>query len=303
MRRLDLRALLATRCAALLVRLRRQRPDESATPVRSRSSRPRRCSATSPAQSAARRRTSTSCCSRTATRTTTSRAPTTSSRSPTPPSCCERRGLDDWIAEVVEQSGGDAAASSTSARGCRSCAPDGDGDAIRTGGTTRATSRRRSRAIRDALARANPSARAAYARNAAAYVRRLRALDAAHRAPASQRSPPTRRKLVTDHDAFGYFADRYGLAVVGTVIPSLTTQAQPSAGDLAELEPHDRARARRDGLLRAVGQREARAGDRARDRRPRRRLALRRHARSGRIGRRRPTSRWSATTPTRSCAG
>jgi zinc/manganese transport system substrate-binding protein len=41
--------------------------------------------------------------------------------------------------------------------------------------------------------------------------------------------------LVTDHDAFGYFADRYRLSIVGTVIPSLTTQAQPSAGDLAAL--------------------------------------------------------------------
>ena len=37
------------------------------------------------------------------------------------------------------------------------------------------------------------------------------------------------RKLVTDHDAFDYFARRYGITVVGAVIPSQTTQAQPSA--------------------------------------------------------------------------
>ena len=43
------------------------------------------------------------------------------------------------------------------------------------------------------------------------------------------------RKLVTDHDAFGYFAARYGLEVVGTVIPARTTLAQPSAGELARL--------------------------------------------------------------------
>jgi zinc/manganese transport system substrate-binding protein len=49
------------------------------------------------------------------------------------------------------------------------------------------------------------------------------------------RVPATRRKLVTDHDAFGYFAHRYGIDVVGAVIPSQTTQAQPSAGDLAKL--------------------------------------------------------------------
>jgi zinc/manganese transport system substrate-binding protein len=47
--------------------------------------------------------------------------------------------------------------------------------------------------------------------------------------------PAARRKLVTDHDAFGYFADHYGIEVVGAVIPSQTTQAQPSAKDLAAL--------------------------------------------------------------------
>ena len=51
------------------------------------------------------------------------------------------------------------------------------------------------------------------------------------------RSIPTdQRKIVTDHDAFGYFTNRFGIETVGTVIPALTTQAQPSAGDLAELE-------------------------------------------------------------------
>ena len=47
--------------------------------------------------------------------------------------------------------------------------------------------------------------------------------------------PPSQRKLVTDHDAFGYFADRYGIDVVGAVIPSQTTQAQASAKDLSAL--------------------------------------------------------------------
>ena len=47
--------------------------------------------------------------------------------------------------------------------------------------------------------------------------------------------PPTDRKLVTDHDAFGYFANRYGIQVVGAVIPSQTTQAQPNAQDLSDL--------------------------------------------------------------------
>jgi ABC-type Zn uptake system ZnuABC Zn-binding protein ZnuA len=43
------------------------------------------------------------------------------------------------------------------------------------------------------------------------------------------------RKLVTDHDAFGYFAGRYGMTILGAVIPSQTTEAQPSARDTARL--------------------------------------------------------------------
>jgi ABC-type Zn uptake system ZnuABC Zn-binding protein ZnuA len=49
------------------------------------------------------------------------------------------------------------------------------------------------------------------------------------------RVPAPQRKLVTDHDAFNYFAGRYGITVVGAVIPSQTTQAQASAKDVAAL--------------------------------------------------------------------
>jgi ABC-type Zn uptake system ZnuABC Zn-binding protein ZnuA len=47
--------------------------------------------------------------------------------------------------------------------------------------------------------------------------------------------PEDRRKLVTNHEAFGYFADRYGFEIVGTVIPGGTTLEDPSAADLEEL--------------------------------------------------------------------
>lgn len=47
--------------------------------------------------------------------------------------------------------------------------------------------------------------------------------------------PAERRVLVTDHEVFGYFADRFAFEVVGTVIPSTTTDAAPSAADLDAL--------------------------------------------------------------------
>lgn len=47
--------------------------------------------------------------------------------------------------------------------------------------------------------------------------------------------PAERRKLVTNHEALGYFAHRYGFEIVGTVIPGGSTMAEPSASDLAEL--------------------------------------------------------------------
>jgi zinc/manganese transport system substrate-binding protein len=67
-----------------------------------------------------------------------------------------------------------------------------------------------------------------------AYVDELLALDADVEALLAD-IPDERRVLVTNHDAFGYFADRYGFEVVGTVIPSGSTSDGAGAADLAEL--------------------------------------------------------------------
>ena len=75
---------------------------------------------------------------------------------------------------------------------------------------------------------------AAFRRQAGGYVAELEALDAEVQATLAP-VPPERRKLVTNHDVFGYFADRYGFSVIGAVIPSITTQAEPSAGELDDL--------------------------------------------------------------------
>jgi zinc/manganese transport system substrate-binding protein len=48
--------------------------------------------------------------------------------------------------------------------------------------------------------------------------------------------PEVNRKLVTGHESLGYFADRYGFKLVGAIIPSLNSQAEVSAADLAALK-------------------------------------------------------------------
>ena len=89
-------------------------------------------------------------------------------------------------------------------------------------------------AIRDALIEADPEGRQSYRANAAAYSKRLERLDE-RIANCIERVPAAQRKIVTTHDALGYYADRYGIDVIGSVIPSLSTQAQPSAGDIDRL--------------------------------------------------------------------
>src|SRR4051794_6594428 len=83
-------------------------------------------------------------------------------------------------------------------------------------------------AIRDALISRDPKGAAGYRARASAYLARLRALDRGIQACVAQ-LPPAQRRLVTSHDALGYYADRYGFKVIGAAIPSLSTQAQPSA--------------------------------------------------------------------------
>lgn len=88
--------------------------------------------------------------------------------------------------------------------------------------------------IRDGLTAADPAGKDLYAANATAYVAKLNDLDGWIKQQVAQ-IPESRRLLVTNHESLGYFADRYGFRVVGAVIPSVSTEASPSAQDLARL--------------------------------------------------------------------
>ena len=88
--------------------------------------------------------------------------------------------------------------------------------------------------IEYALASADPQNAVGYAENAAVYTGSLRELDEEIRglfAPI----PMDERKLVVDHAALGYFARDYGFTVLGSVIPAVNDQAEPSTGDIADL--------------------------------------------------------------------
>ena len=90
------------------------------------------------------------------------------------------------------------------------------------------------------LAKVDPAGDEAYRANAQAYATRLRELDdwAQQQVKAI---PPERRLLVTNHESFGYFADRYGFTIVGAVIPSVSSGASPSAQQMAQLVEHIKA--------------------------------------------------------------
>lgn len=88
--------------------------------------------------------------------------------------------------------------------------------------------------IRDGLSRADPAHASAYAANAETYSANLKELDQWVRQQI-ETIPPARRLLVTNHESLGYFADRYGLRVVGTIVPSVSVGASPSAQQVAAL--------------------------------------------------------------------
>lgn len=135
--------------------------------------------------------------------------------------------LDDWLGSLLDNAGGDARQVTLI-------------DSVRRRGddphwwqdprnVVRAVA-----AIQGAFTEADPAGRTIYERNAEQYARDVRALDAKI-ATCLEGVDADRRKLVTNHDSFGYFAARYDVDVLGSIVPALSTSAQPSAGDVRRL--------------------------------------------------------------------
>jgi zinc/manganese transport system substrate-binding protein len=86
--------------------------------------------------------------------------------------------------------------------------------------------------IRDALIAADPEGRDAYEANAAKYIAAIEAEDEAVRT-ALAKLPEARRKIITSHDAFGYFGNAYGLEIVAP--EGVSTESEASAQDVAKI--------------------------------------------------------------------
>lgn len=97
-----------------------------------------------------------------------------------------------------------------------------------------------------ALSAADPDGAEAYGEAAHAYVARVQAADRAA-AAAIGPVPPGDRVVITNHDSLGYLLDRYEIRSAGSVIPGLSTAAEPSARDIAGL-----IRAIRQGKVRLI---------------------------------------------------
>ncbi|CAM3371092.1 Metal ABC transporter substrate-binding protein [Bordetella sputigena] len=88
------------------------------------------------------------------------------------------------------------------------------------------------RNIGAALAKADPTHADAYRQRTDAYVARIEALDQRVK-QAFAALPAERRRVVTSHDAFGYFGQAYGVTFISTM--GISTDAEPSAADLARI--------------------------------------------------------------------
>jgi len=86
--------------------------------------------------------------------------------------------------------------------------------------------------IRDALIAADPAGKSSYEANATTYLAKLAALDADVKA-IIDKIPAERRRIITTHDAFGYFAAAYGVSFIAP--QGVSTESEVSARDVAKI--------------------------------------------------------------------
>jgi len=138
-------------------------------------------------------------------------------------------GLEGWLPRLVQSSGSKAAiVVATNSIAPRKLGSDADPHAWQSV----ANAKMYVATIRDALIVADPAGETTYRVNADAYLAKLEALDREVREVVAQ-IPQARRKVISTHDAFGYFAAAYGIDFIAP--QGVSTESEPSARDIAAI--------------------------------------------------------------------
>jgi ABC-type Zn uptake system ZnuABC Zn-binding protein ZnuA len=143
-------------------------------------------------------------------------------------------GLDDWLDATIESAGGDARVVTVTTELATPRRVDERGEPDPHVWHDPENAKSMVAAIVSALAEADPANAAEFERRGNDYRDVLDQADAEIRRMFEQ-IPAENRKVVTNHDALGYFFARYEIEFAGAVIPSANKDAQPSAKDLANL--------------------------------------------------------------------
>jgi zinc/manganese transport system substrate-binding protein len=138
-------------------------------------------------------------------------------------------GLEGWLPRLLQASGGKAPIV-TATKGIAPLKVGSDADPHAWQSVVNAKIYVAN--IRDALVAADPADAGVFRDNAGAYLIRLDALDREVR-EAVAKIAPGRRKVISTHDAFGYFAAQYGIAFIAPL--GVSTESEPSARDIASI--------------------------------------------------------------------
>jgi len=138
-------------------------------------------------------------------------------------------GLEGWLPRLLQAAGGKASIV-TATKGIVPLRLGSDADPHAWQSV--ANARQYVTNIRDALAAAAPSDADYFDKQTQAYLAKLEALDAEVRQAVGQ-IPESRRAVISTHDAFGYFASRYGIRFIAPI--GVSTESEASARDIAAI--------------------------------------------------------------------
>lgn len=142
-------------------------------------------------------------------------------------------GFEGWMGRLVKASGAKATMV-TATKGVKPRKMDEDGHAEADPHAWQSVANAKTYVgnIYEALVAADPTGKSVYQANASAYIAKLEALDVQVRAAVAA-IPAERRKIITTHDAFGYFGAAYGVAFIAP--QGVSTESEVSARDVAKI--------------------------------------------------------------------